>query len=353
MVTQMLEVDIADRKIGAGHPCFVIAEAGVNHNGDMGLARELVRQAKACGADSVKFQTFTAENAMTRTAPKAAYQLRVTDPSESQFEMVKALELSEEAHVELIQLCASEGIMFLSTPYGFDDARLLHRLGVPAFKIASALIIELSFLEFVARFGKPMIVSTGMATLDEVRDAVNVIRSTGNDQVVLLQCTTNYPSLASDANLRSMRAMAQSFGCVVGYSDHTIGIAVTLASVALGATMIEKHFTLDRSLPGPDHSCSADASELREMIRGIRDVESAMGTDVKRPTESERLNIPGLRRSIVAAFDIPQGTRLEPEMLAFKRPGTGISPARLTEVVGRITRVAITADTLLSFEQMD
>jgi N-acetylneuraminate synthase/N,N'-diacetyllegionaminate synthase len=346
------EIRIAGRPVGQGHPCFIIAEAGVNHNGDVALARELVHAAKECGADAVKFQTFKAERVATPYAPKAAYQLIVTDPGESQFDMLKKLELSEAVHEELLSLAGSLGLVFLSTPYSSDDASMLNRLDLSAFKVASGQIVELSFLEFVARLGKPIILSTGMSSLEEVSQAVATIRKAGNGQVILLQTTTNYPASPDEVNLLAMDTMARTCSVNVGYSDHTPGMAVALAAVARGACVIEKHFTLDRSLPGPDQQCSADPDELAELVRGIRQVEAALGDGRKRPSVRELSNLTGMRRSIVAAVDIPPGRTLTPEMLSFKRPGTGISPARLEEIIGRKTAVIIPRDTLLSFDQL-
>ncbi len=348
-----VEIRIAGRPVGPGHPCFIIAEAGVNHNGDVALARELIHAAKECGADSVKFQTFKAERVVMKEAPKAPYQLKVTDPGESQFDMLKKLELSEAAHEELLHLARSLGLVFLSTPYSREDAVLLDRLGVPAFKVASGQIIELSFLEFVARLGKPLLLSTGMSTLEEVKQAVATIRASGNNRVILLQATTNYPASPEEANLRALDTMAQACSVGVGYSDHTPGIAVALAAVARGAAcVVEKHFTLDRNLPGPDQRCSADPAEFAALVRGIREVESALGDGVKRPSAGELPNITGMRRSIVAAVDIPHGQTVTPEMLSFKRPGTGISPARLHEILGRRTAVTIPQGTPVSFDHL-
>lgn len=348
----MSDIDIAGRAIGPGHPCFVIAEVGVNHNGDLEIARDLVRAAKECGADCVKFQTFRAEAIATRRAPKATYQLETTDTSESQFEMLKKLELTPSDHEEVIDLCRRFDLTFLSTPYGLADAVLLDRLGVAAFKVASGQIVELDFLEALASMGKPILLSTGMATFEEVARAVTAIRARGNSRMILLQCTTSYPAPPAGANLRAMRTMATAFDVHVGYSDHTPGIAVAIAAVALGALVIEKHLTLDRDMAGPDHRSSVTPTEFAALVRAIREVESALGDGVKRPNECERENIPGMRRSIVAESDIPAGTRIERHMLTYKRPGTGIPPSRLAEVVGRVAVADIVRDTLLSFEQL-
>jgi len=340
----MNNVEIGGHSIGPGAPCFILAEAGVNHNGDVAMARELVRQAQRAGASCVKFQTFKAERVVTASAPKAAYQLKVTDPAESQFAMLKKLELSDEAHRELIRLCRAEGIEFLSTPYSIEDAEMLHGLGVEGFKIASGQLVELPLLAAIARFGRPMILSTGMATMGEVEEAVGAIRAAGNDRFVVLQCTTNYPSRVADANLRAMVSMRERTRAVVGYSDHTEGIAACLAAVALGAAVIEKHFTLDRTLPGPDHRCSSSPEEFRALVQGIREVEAALGDGGKRPTEAEVVNTVGMRRSIVARWAIPAGRRVTEADFAFKRPATGMAPKRLPELVQRTARKDIEAD---------
>jgi len=344
-------VEINGRRIGPGNPCFVIAEAGVNHNGDLAVALELVRRAAECGADAVKFQTFRAERVATAGARKAAYQLANTKPGESQIDMLKALELSEEVHVELIDACNAAGIIFLSTPYNVEDIEMLDRLGVPAFKIASGQIVELAFLDAIRRTERPALLSTGMASLGEVERAISVFGDQ-RDRLVVLQCTTNYPSPVCDANLRAMLTMRDAFGVRVGYSDHTAGMSAAIASVALGACVVEKHFTLSRSMPGPDHSSSAEPAEFAELVRSIRDVEAALGTPMKRPTDSELLNRPQMRRSIVARVAIPAGWVLTDSMVTFKRPGTGISPAKLNDVVGRSALVPIAADEFITWAKI-
>jgi N,N'-diacetyllegionaminate synthase len=330
---------LASVGIAPSGACFVIAEAGVNHNGDLAQAQALVRAAKASGADCVKFQTFTAERVAVRSATKAAYQQRVTDPRESQVAMLRGLELSAAYHRVLAEQCADEGIRFLSTPYDLHDAELLATLGVPAFKLASIHLVELPLLRELAAFGIPLILSTGMATLAEVDTAVRTLRECGDTEFCVLQCTTNYPSRPADANLRAMTTMGQALGVPVGYSDHTEGIAISLAAVALGARVIEKHFTLDRTLPGPDHACSSDPAEFSALVRGLRDVEAALGNGIKAPTAAERENLPGMRRSVVATQPLVAGTVLRREHVAFKRPGTGFPPARLPELLGRTLTV--------------
>ena len=340
----MKKVVIDGQPIGASHPCFIIAEAGVNHNGDLQRARELVQRAKQAGANCVKFQTFKAERVVTASAPKAAYQLKVTDPAESQLAMLRKLELSESDHRVLLSECREEGIVFLSTPYSMEDAELLHALGVPGFKIASGQLVELPFLAMIARFNKPVILSTGMATLGETQEAVATLRNHGNDQIIVLQCTTNYPSRLADTHLRSMATLAKATDTIVGYSDHTEGITACLASVALGAAVLEKHFTLDRTLPGPDHLCSSEPAELAALVQGVREVETALGGDVKQPSPAELANLAGMRRSIVAARAIKAGEVTTPSDFAFKRPATGFAPKRLHELLGRKARNDIAAD---------
>jgi N-acetylneuraminate synthase/N,N'-diacetyllegionaminate synthase len=345
-------VELAERKIGPGQPCFVIAEAGVNHNGDLAMAQELVRQAQKAGADCIKFQTFKAERVAAGMAPKAAYQLRSTNPAESQFAMLRKLELSESDHRALLEQCHREGIVFLSTPYSIEDAELLHALDVPGFKIASGQVIELPFLAALARFNRPVILSTGMATLAEVTEAVTTLRQHGNTQLIVLQCTTNYPSRLADTNLRAMATIAHATGAFTGYSDHTEGITACLAAIALGACVIEKHFTLDRNLPGPDHRCSSEPTELSALVRGIREVEITLGDGVKRPTEAELANVTGVRRSIAASRDLPAGHVLGERDLQFLRPATGLPPCDWDRVVGRRTRIALSPGTLLSWEHL-
>ncbi|MGH7831927.1 MAG: N-acetylneuraminate synthase [Candidatus Binatia bacterium] len=350
----MLEtISIGGRKIGKAHPVFIVAEAGVNHNGDVKLALELIRKAKACGADCVKFQTFKAGSVVTRKAPKAAYQLEVTDRAESQLEMLKKIELPEGCYPELMGLCEDLGIRFLSTPYNFADVDLLNRHGVSAFKIASGQIVETPLLEYVAKIGKPVIVSTGMATLAEIQEGLGAIRQAGNDQAVLLQCTTNYPSRIEDSNIRAMVALGAALEVLVGYSDHTQSDIPALAAVALGAVVIEKHFTLDRTLPGPDHSCSLEPQDLARFVRSIRSVEEALGSCDKAPTEAERRNMLGMRRSIVAVRDIPAGTSIALGDVEFKRPAVGLEPKRLRQVLGQKAKVDILADTPLTAEMID
>lgn len=349
---------------------FIIAEAGVNHNGSMDLARQLIDAAADAGADAVKFQTFRAENLVTRHAPKARYQQETTSTSESQFEMIRKLELTEDDHEVLIAHAKEKKIEFLSTP--FDKASLLlltQRFGLTTIKISSGDLTNAPFLLDVAREAQRVILSTGMSTLAEVEAALGVLafgltepkavpgrdsfteayasdagQQALRDRVVLLHCTTEYPAPVGEVNLRAMETMSAAFGLAVGYSDHTQGIHIPVAAVARGAMCIEKHFTLDRKLPGPDHKASLEPDELRAMVSAIRDVEQALGDGVKQPTESELKNRPIARKSLVTAQDITAGEKLK---LACKRPGTGLSPFRYWEMADRVASRNYVADEIL------
>ena len=345
-------VEAAGRKIGAGHPCFIIAEAGVNHNGDLALARQLVDAAKAAGADAVKFQTFRAERLVTAEAPKADYQKRTTVEGESQLAMLKRLELTHAMHLDLIAHCRDRGILFLSTPFEEDSADELIALGLELLKLPSGEITNFPFLQHVARKQVPVILSTGMASLGEVEQSVATFRDAGNPSLVLLHCVSNYPANPADCNLRAMRTLRAAFGLPIGFSDHTPGIAVALAAVALGACVIEKHFTLDRTLPGPDHQASLEPEELTALVRGIRTVEAALGDGRKACRDSERNTAEVARKSIVAARDILEDSLITPDMLAIRRPGTGLPPGMLTQVVGRKSRRAITSGSLIVLDML-
>ncbi len=346
----MRHVELGSRKIGPGYSCFIIAEAGVNHNGDVGLARRLVDVAVEAGADAVKFQTFKADRLVTPDAPKADYQLHATGGGRSQLEMLRQLELSPEAHRELFSYCRQRDILFMSTPFDEESTDLLEHLGVPIYKIPSGEITNLPFLAYVASKGKPMIISTGMSNLDEVKAAVRTIEDAGNASVVLLHCVSAYPTSPIDANLRAMHTMEKEFDVPVGYSDHTPGIEVALAAATLGACVIEKHFTLDRSLPGPDQGASLDPKELSALVQGVRVVEKALGHARKEPAACEANIAAVVRKSLVAARDIPRGTVLTDELIAIKRPGTGLPPVLRSQLVGRIAKMDIRAGTVLTWE---
>jgi len=335
------------RRIAPGSPVFVIAEAGVNHNGDPGLAAELIDAAAEAGADAVKFQTFHTDAVVTAGARQAAYQQRQA-PAVSQRAMLRPLELSERVHRSLAARARRRGLCFLSTPFDEASARFLHELGVPLFKIGSGDLTNLPFLAYVAGFGRPVILSTGMSTLEEVRQAVRTIRRAGNPPVALLHCVSSYPARVEDVNLRAMETLTRAFRVPVGLSDHTTGTAVSIAAAGLGATIIEKHLTTSRALTGPDHAASLEPREFAEMVTGIRDVERALGSGVKKPVAAEREIARIARRSVVAAVDIPRGVRITARMLACKRPGTGIPPSRIGDVVGRRAARRLAVDHMIA-----
>ena len=314
---------------------LIIAEAGVNHNGDPALAKKLIDVAAEAGADLVKFQTFSADRLVTRTAAKADYQNRTTDSKESQHEMLRRLELTTEMHKELIAHCAARGIGFFSTGFDIESVDLLVGLGQDRFKIPSGEITNLPYLRHIGRMGKPVILSTGMAEMEEIQAAIDALEEAGTPRtnVTVLHCTTEYPTPMGEVNLRAMLSIQNAFGVEVGYSDHTRGIEVAIAAVALGATVIEKHFTLDRNLPGPDHKASLEPEELKAMVAAIRNIEIALGDGIKRLTPSEAGNRPIARKSLVASRGIRKGEVFSVENIATKRPGTGISPMRWDAVI--------------------
>jgi N-acetylneuraminate synthase/N,N'-diacetyllegionaminate synthase len=346
-------IRIGPRSVGPDEPVWIIAEAGVNHNGDPAVAKQLVLEAKRAGADCVKFQSFSAARVASATAGKAPYQLRSTGETESQLEMLRRLELDDASFRELRDLCETEGIAFLSTPYDVEDVDFLESLDVPAYKVASALAVEPAFLRRIAATGKPVILSTGLATLAEVEQAVSLVRSSGGGELVVLQCTTDYPAKPAEANLRAMQTMRSELGVLTGYSDHTVTATTAIAAVALGAVVIEKHLTLDRSLPGPDHSTSAAPDEFAALVRAIREAESALGDGRKEPSASELANLESMRRSLVATRIVPAGTVLEASMLTTKRPATGILPRDLDGVVGRTVNVDVDVDQPLEWWMLE
>lgn len=352
---------------------FIIAEAGVNHNGSLEQATLLVDAAAEAGADAVKFQTFKADKLVSRTAPKAEYQIENTGVSESQHEMIRKLELDEAAHLRLKQHCLSKGIEFLSTPFDPESLDMLvSRVGISLVKLASGEITNAPFLLAAARTGHPVILSTGMSDLEDVENALGILafgytcrealpslaafkaaycseggQSALQSSVTLLHCTTEYPAPFAEVNLRAMETLRQSFGLPVGYSDHTAGIAIPIAAAALGATVIEKHFTLDRNLPGPDHQASLEPGELAEMVRAIRQVEQSLGSSCKAPTPSELKNRPVARKSLVAIRAISRGETFTAENLAIKRPGSGISPLHYWDWLGKVATRPYNTDELI------
>jgi N,N'-diacetyllegionaminate synthase len=328
---------------------LIIAEAGVNHNGDLRLAKQLIDAAANAGADLVKFQTFNADRQVTRTAVKASYQIEGTDSKESQHEMLRRLELTADMHKELIAHCVARNIGFFSTGFDIESVDLLVSLGQDQFKIPSGEITNLPYLRHIGQFGKTIILSTGMASLGEIEAAIDALEEAGTTRanITVMHCTTEYPTPMNEVNLRAMQSIQSAFGVAVGYSDHTPGIEVAIAAIAMGASVIEKHFTLDRNLPGPDHKASLEPLELKAMVDAIRNIEIALGDGVKRLTESEWRNRPVVRKSLVARKDIKAGEVFSTENVTSKRPGSGMCPMRLDEVIGRTAPRDFLADKLI------
>jgi len=332
---------------------FIIAEAGVNHNGDLQLAKRLVDAAVETGADAVKFQTFKAERVVAAAAERAEYQKKnMPFKDETQFTMLKRLELGFEDFRELKSYCDWRGIIFLSSPFDLESIDFLDELGVPYFKIPSGEITNLPFLRRIGRKHRPVILSTGMSTLGEVEEAVNILRGAGTEELTLLHCTTSYPAPPEEVNLRAMLTLNKAFGLPVGYSDHTMGFAVPVAAAALGVSVIEKHLTLSCQMEGPDHKASLEPDEFKSMVDAVRMVEKSLGDGLKKPAPNELKIMPAVRRSIVAAREIRAGEKITEECLTVKRPGTGISPMHWDLLPGREARCDIPADTVLTWEMV-
>jgi len=328
---------------------FIIAEAGVNHNGNLDMALQMVNVAAAAGADAVKFQTFKAEKIITVNAPKARYQMETTESAESQLEMIRKLELDEPAHKTLLNHCQEKGIQFLSTPFDLESIDLLDRLGLNIFKIPSGDITNLPYLRKLGALNKQLILSTGMADLGEIEDALGVLTDSGTplENITVLHCNTEYPTPFEDVNLRAMQTIAHAFAVAIGYSDHTSGTEVAVAAVALGAAVLEKHFTLDRNLPGTDHKASLEPDELKAMVLAIRNIEKALGNGIKRPSPSEAKNKTIAHKSLVATQPIETGERFSADNITAKRPGTGISPMRWDEVLRQVAQKDYEKDGLI------
>ena len=315
---------------------FIIAEAGVNHNGVVGLAKRLIDVAVEAKVDAVKFQTFKTKNVISKNAEKCDYQKDNTDALESQFDMIKKLELDIDAHKELITYCQTKNIIFLSTPFDHDSINLLNNLGLEIFKIPSGEITNLPYLRHIGSLGKKVVLSTGMSNLGEVGDALNILINAGTskDNITVLHANTMYPTPMEDVNLNAMLTIQKEFGVDIGYSDHTLGIEVDIAAVAMGASCIEKHFTLDKTMDGPDHKASLEPEELKAMVGAIRNIEKALGSSEKKPSPSETVNIDVARKSIVASQSINRGDKLSSKNITTKRPGTGINPMKWDEIIG-------------------
>jgi len=328
---------------------FIIAEAGVNHNGSVDLAKKLIDVASTSGADAVKFQTFKAENLVVKNTQKADYQKQTTDATESQFDMIKRLELDIDAHKKLIDYCQEKDIMFLSTPFDHESIDLLNELQLQVFKIPSGEITNLPYLRHIGSLNKIVFLSTGMSNLKEIGDALAVLTNAGtlNENITVLHANTMYPTPMEDVNLNAMQTIHKEFGVAVGYSDHTLGIEVDIAAVAMGASIIEKHFTLDNAMEGPDHKASLEPEELKAMVSAIRNIEKALGSNEKILSPSEEVNINIVRKSIVASCPIRKGELLSADNITTKRPGTGLSPMKWDEIVGTIASKAYQSDELI------
>lgn len=342
------KIKIHNKFIGHDQSVFIIAEAGVNHNGRLDLALKLIDKAVEAGADAVKFQTFKAGQVVTGFGKMADYQKKNLKKETSQFQMLKKLELREEFYKPIMEHCKKRKIIFLSTPHGsFDSIDLLDKFKVPAFKFGSGDLNNLPLLKYAAGFGKPMILATGMATLEEVQEAIGVVKKAGNDQIVALHCTTNYPCPLDEVNLLAMQTMMAKLDVLVGYSDHTEGVQVSVMAAVMGACLIEKHFTLDKKMSGPDHRASSDPEELRQVVKEIRNIQKITGSPIKKPNKSEIKMIKEVRKSVVAACVIPAGRIIVQEDLAIKRPGTGLPPKEIDNIIGKKAKRKILEDEFL------
>jgi len=328
---------------------FIIAEAGVNHNGSIELAYKLIDVASMSGANAIKFQTFKAENLVSKNAQKAEYQKQTTDPSESQFNMLKKLELDTNAHKRLIDYCKKKDIIFISTPFDHESIDLLNKLKLQIFKIPSGEITNLTYLRHIGSLNKKVILSTGMSDLKEIGDAIKILTNAGTlkENITVLHANTMYPTPMEDVNLRAMQTIQNKFDVAVGYSDHTLGIEVDIAAAAMGATIIEKHFTLDKTMDGPDHKSSIGPEELNSMVSSIRNIEKALGSSIKKPSKSEKPNIIMARKSIVASKSIKKGELFTVNNLTTKRPGTGLSPMEWDSIIGKVAKRDYQIDDLL------
>lgn len=345
-------VNIANKLIGEGRPTFIIAEAGVNHNGRIELAKNLIEIAAEAGADAVKFQTYKSEDLVIKETSVVDYAKKNIGKNISQIEMLKSLELKYEDFKELKDYCDKKNIIFLSTPHSFDAIDFLDKL-VPAYKFGSGDITNIPSLQHAAKKGKPMILGTGMSTLDEVKYAVDAIKSEGNNQIIALHCTTSYPCQLEEVNLWAMKKMQNELDCLVGYSDHTLGITVPIIATAMGATIIEKHFTINKNLLGPDHKSSLEPNELKEMIKAIRNVEKILGNYEKKPTKSEEKIMKLVRKSIIANQDIPKGSIINKNMVAIKRPGTGLNPSNINKIIGKKAKREIKKDEIFDLNMVE
>lgn len=346
----MKQIKIGNNMVGDNCPTFIIAEAGVNHNGSLEMAKKLIDAAKESGADAVKFQTFKSEEVVTKNAEKAEYQKKTTTEN-SQYEMIKKLELSADDFKELFSYADKKDIIFLSSPFDLDSIDVLNELNVPAFKFGSGEITNFPSLEHAATKGRPVILSTGMATLGEIEEAFNLLKEKISD-IILMHCVTSYPARTEDANLKVIETFKCAFKVPIGFSDHTVGIEMAVAAVAMGACVIEKHFTLDKNLDGPDHKASLEPDELKRMIKSIRNVEKGMGNGEKRITDEEKQIKEVARKSIVSTTYIPKGSIIKKEDLSIKRPGTGIKPKYIDFLIGKKAKFDIELDEILKWDKI-
>jgi N-acetylneuraminate synthase/N,N'-diacetyllegionaminate synthase len=345
-----MKVKLEDRYIGDGEKVFIIAEIGVNHNGDIDLAKKMIKTASSIGADAVKFQTFFADDIVSLNAKKAKYQEKNTDES-SQIEMLKKLELSKEDFAQLFEYAQEKKILFLSSPFDKKSVDLLDKLSVSGFKVGSGELNNFELLKYIESKDKPIIISTGMSTLDEIQESYDFFKN--KNKLIILHCITGYPSKFEDANLKFISTLKNHFDVPIGFSDHSLGIELAIAAVALGATVIEKHFTLDKTLPGPDHQASLEPDEFKVMVDSIRNVELALGDGERKLCESEIEIRKVARKSVVASSDIPKGSILNEAMLAIKRPGTGIEPKNLEKLLTRKTKVNIKKDDIIEYDFLE
>lgn len=350
----MKKIKIGDRLVGEGEPCFIIAEAGSNHDGKLEQARQLIDVAEEAGADAVKFQTYSAEKLYSRKTPIMEYLKgnKLVKKDESVWDLIKKIEMSRRWHKPLADYCKEKGIIFLSTPFDLKAVDELEEVGMMAYKIASFEITHLPLLEYVAKKEKPIVLSTGMADLSDIELALDTIYKQANRYVILLHCAVGYPPKYDNLNLRAMQTMRQAFQLPVGFSDHALGITSSIAAVALGACVIEKHFTLDRKLKGPDHPFALEPDELKDMVQAIRDTEASLGSSIKKHTFAEKEMYRLARRSLVATRNIPKGTVITKEMIDVKRPGYGIHPKMMNVVIGRMAKVDLEEDDILTWEMV-
>jgi len=340
------EVTIGDRKVGSGHPTYIIAEIGSNHNRDINIAKKLIDKAAEAGVDAVKFQTFKAEKLYSMKTPK------FSKDNIKPYDLIKSIELPRSWQKNLCKYSVRKGLHFLSSPFDYEAVDELDHIDVPAFKIASFEIVDLEFLKYVAKKKKPILLSTGMTNLGEIEDALTTIRSQGNNEIILLHCSSLYPSPVETVNLRAINTMKNAFQIPVGFSDHTLGIHISLAAIAFGANVVEKHVTLDRTMKGPDHSFAIEPDEMKQLVREIRDIEKAKGTGIKQRDVREQEMYEKGRRSIIAARNIPKGAKITRDMLIIKRPGYGIQPKFIDLVIGRRAKVNITAEQWITWDMI-